>query len=830
MKNLDRWIKIGLALSVFLLGWMGEGAITISSADQYPGNAKMVAGELWESFFPQHITPPYDGRRKGNALVSLGNIDRAWSTPTGGQYPGGYNHWFDWYQYIYMCEYNPDVEDFNQGDNAGDDKHYMPVKYYPGLQDPNGVLYPTSPFDDDALHRWVDECNTQMYYKAGWPTNAGVDVVMELRQYTQNWQNFNDFIIVSLTLTNTGNVDSDGDGTYEITDNRIRALTISTVSEVVNSTGYNVKTGRRGGSDWGGSRRGGYDGTAKCTVEYPAAWTIDSRDFGMNKHNQHRAYTESWKGWAPIAVKQGVSAGPDAPDKKTLFDSDPLGLDDPAGPFFSMTNGQGGLLSDPKTSHGTTMGVWYANGGRSKLAASTDYSPDPNYFESGTRGDIFSFVPKAEGSRGRPQGDTKAYSDDPDGKGHGWEGYNVEPTWTDGYSGQYNFDGYQVMGMGPFSLEVGESVTVIFAECGGFRLKGLRQSVAAARAAFANNYEVPKPPPAPLMKVRPTADGKIEVLWNDNAEGVADPDLGTADFAGYKIYKSRAFPVFNSLEDGMVWMNNGQVNPLFAKKVDGEWELQSEYLKTWVRKQEGGQWGPYHEQINIPAASKGNYALASSDPEYANGFRYVWKDEALDVNLGFTYWHSVAAYDEGGSVWTGVIPNLNYDDNADVPVNMNAAWTGALPALESGHWNWNGRDGKWHGTFPEATLHNEFTDALGSGSPFVLTTPAPTPADVTAGKAKIGVKPNPYKKKALFDVGVEHKIMFYNLPETCTITIYDVAGQLLDTIEFRAPDPLNGTYMWDMYTNDGIEIASGLYIYLVEYTGGEHLGHFAVLR
>jgi hypothetical protein len=77
----------------------------------------------------------------------------------------------------------------------------------------------------------------------------------------------------------------------------------------------------------------------------------------------------------------------------------------------------------------------------------------------------------------------------------------------------------------------------------------------------------------------------------------------------------------------------------------------------------------------------------------------------------------------------------------------------------------------------------------------------------------------------------DHKLLFYNLPPECTITILDVSGQIIDVINFASADPNNGSVFWDMFSKDGIEVASGLYIYAVESpTGGQKIGHFAILR
>jgi hypothetical protein len=61
--------------------------------------------------------------------------------------------------------------------------------------------------------RWTDSTKRHhAIYEAGWPTNIGVDVRIEIHQFTLNWNNFNDFIIVEIALTNTGVLDMNVDG------------------------------------------------------------------------------------------------------------------------------------------------------------------------------------------------------------------------------------------------------------------------------------------------------------------------------------------------------------------------------------------------------------------------------------------------------------------------------------------------------------------------------------------------------------------------------------------------------------------------------------------
>jgi hypothetical protein len=98
----------------------------------------------------------------------------------------------------------------------------------------------------------------------------------------------------------------------------------------------------------------------------------------------------------------------------------------------------------------------------------------------------------------------------------------------------------------------------------------------------------------------------------------------------------------------------------------------------------------------------------------------------------------------------------------------------------------------------------------------------------------VGVRPNPYKKAALHDNRAnvyDHKLLFYNLPPVCKITIVDVSGQVIDVINFSSTDANRGSVFWDMFSKDGLEVASGLYLYIVESPSGDKkIGQFSILR
>jgi hypothetical protein len=218
----------------------------------------------------------------------------------------------------------------------------------------------------------------------------------------------------------------------------------------------------------------------------------------------------------------------------------------------------------------------------------------------------------------------------------------------------------------------------------------------------------------------------------------------------------------------------------------------------------------------IPKAS-----LAIHGDNSAAGFNYSWEDSTVDV--GFTYWYYVAAYtDKPLTLGTDYVSFSN-QPNTDF--------------VETSNVNRNGASGLWVGTYPFAPLNAFYPKTAEGlkniGAGFIVKSALANPADLNSGRARITVKPNPYKKKALFGIATpsyDHKITFMNLPGIAKITILDVSGQVIDEISFQSTDPNNGSTIWDMLSKDGVEVASGLYIYVVEYDGGRQIGYFSILR
>ena len=117
---------------------------------------------------------------------------------------------------------------------------------------------------------------------------------------------------------------------------------------------------------------------------------------------------------------------------------------------------------------------------------------------------------------------------------------------------------------------------------------------------------------------------------------------------------------------------------------------------------------------------------------------------------------------------------------------------------------------------------------------YVIACKKPLTKDKTA---KVGVYPNPYRARAIWDGYSEREkmIWFFNLPEQAEISIFTLAGELVDRFEHNSnnycgSDIKNlseltgdknivfsgGEHAWDLITKYDQAIATGLYIFTVE--------------
>jgi hypothetical protein len=94
----------------------------------------------------------------------------------------------------------------------------------------------------------------------------------------------------------------------------------------------------------------------------------------------------------------------------------------------------------------------------------------------------------------------------------------------------------------------------------------------------------------------------------------------------------------------------------------------------------------------------------------------------------------------------------------------------------------------------------------------------------------IRVVPNPYfvQYSAMVETSEGQAVLeFQHLPDKCTVRIYTLAGDLVETIDHNDD---SGTARWDLLSTSRRQVASGIYIYHVESPYGTHLGRFSVVK
>jgi hypothetical protein len=127
-----------------------------------------------------------------------------------------------------------------------------------------------------------------------------------------------------------------------------------------------------------------------------------------------------------------------------------------------------------------------------------------------------------------------------------------------------------------------------------------------------------------------------------------------------------------------------------------------------------------------------------------------------------------------------------------------------------------------------------------NGDVFDLETALPTVDNAVAKSTlnDIRVVPNPYVTAAAFEPPLnpgitsgrgERKIDFTNLPAGCTIRIFTSRGDHVATLQHDGSIN-NGTVSWNLRSKENLDVAFGVYFYVVESSVGTKTGKIAIIK
>ncbi len=110
-------------------------------------------------------------------------------------------------------------------------------------------------------------------------------------------------------------------------------------------------------------------------------------------------------------------------------------------------------------------------------------------------------------------------------------------------------------------------------------------------------------------------------------------------------------------------------------------------------------------------------------------------------------------------------------------------------------------------------------------------------SSIAPSLSNIRVVPNPYVVQSTSETPPaagtfgrgERKIEFQNVPQGATVSIYTARGEHIRTL-YQDGSMHNGTIKWDVKTKENLDVAYGVYFYVLESTAGTKSGKIAVIK
>lgn len=368
------------------------------------------------------------------------------------------------------------------------------------------------------------------------------------------------------------------------------------------------------------------------------------------------------------------------------------------------------------------------------------------------------------------------------------------------------------------------------------------------------DYRGPPPPPAPDLRIE-ASTGRVVLRWNGfNTETSLDNFSNIADFEGYRVYMSRT----GLLNDFAMLAQRDQIN-----------YLPYQYRPSWDR------WIVAGRPLTLDSL-RGLYdeladSLYNFSPFHPDSFPVALRDRALRVivldefdrarlDTNYLYFVPYSSNDKVndttaatlsdccGSEVTGIIrKRYPFATLADTVYDHGIAYPAYYEyeyAIEGLH-------------VAEPVFFS--VTAFDFGDPTINLKPQETAPQTNATEVwpinsasvvdsvrpEPGVYPNPYRladdyngsgwedpQRQGLDPERARQVTFTNVPDTCTVSIWSLDGDLVRKLEHKA-NPLHteaSVVRWNLITRNTQAVKTGIYIYAIESRYGTHLGKLVIIK
>ena len=383
------------------------------------------------------------------------------------------------------------------------------------------------------------------------------------------------------------------------------------------------------------------------------------------------------------------------------------------------------------------------------------------------------------------------------------------------------------MTSGPFDLAVQDSVPFSFCIIYGQNMEDLLANAEFAQVMYNAKYQGFTSPSIPEVKSE-VGNEYVKLYWDQAADSSKDVVTGYYDFEGYKIYKSA--------DSGVSWGNDGDkifdntgVQVGWRPLAQFDLSYEDDYYHCVKNPQIGNceelilsngepdtfrgmnisgndplaPWFIVGSNSGMPSETDLDSLSGEECKDFNNDGKTECKYYFIDTNVlnGVEYTYSVVSYDTG-------LP-----DSTQVTANPDS-W-----ARPNGY------------QYIESSRGSTELDGN-----FVTVIPG---AQNTGNNCnRVRVIPNPYfGRSTLNETIYNRRISFMDLPESYTLSIYTVTGELVWSQDEDHQDAGDGITFWDLRSVNNQEVSPGLYIFTLDAESGvsrktecSHVGKFAIVR